>query len=107
MSLQETSFDYEGVVWTCALLPYQIIACRDAIQYIVQVRNEKAYRSLSYFSEWEPIGRHYPELAMAGLPLNSPEVLSHEVRRRVMRLGHTAADRAIRSPAVPKLEKGS
>ena len=90
-SSAETSFDYEGVVWTCVLLPYRIIACRDAIQYIVQVRNEKAYRSLSYFSEWEPIGRHYPERAMAGLPLNSPEVLSHEVKRRVMRLGHTAA----------------
>ena len=106
-SLAETSFDYEGAVWTCALLPYRIIACRDAIQYIVQVRNEKAYRSLSYFSEWEPIGRHYPELATAGLPLNSPEVLSHEVKRRVMRLGHTAADRATRSPVVPKLETGS
>ena len=95
-SLAETSFDYEGVVWTCALLPYRIIACRDAIQYIVQVRNEKAYRSLSYFSEWEPIERHYPQLAMAGLPLNSPDVLSHEVRRRVMRLGNKPADPEMR-----------
>ena len=85
-SSAETSFDYEGVVWTCVLLPYRIIACRDAIQYIVQVRNEKAYRSLSYFSEWEPIGRHYPQLATAGLPQHSREVLSHEVSRRVMRL---------------------
>jgi hypothetical protein len=42
----ETSFDYEGEVWTCALLPYRIIVCRDAIQYIVQVRNAKAYRNL-------------------------------------------------------------
>ena len=95
-SLAETSFDYEGVVWTCALLPYRIIACRDAIQYIVQIRNEKAYRSLSYFSEWEPIERHYPQLAMAGLPLNSPEVLSHEVKRRVMRLGNKPADPEMR-----------
>ncbi len=78
--------DYDGVVWTCALLPYRIIACRDAIQYIVQVRNEKAYRSLSYFSEWEPISRHYPQLAIVGLPQQSPEVLSHEVRRRGVRL---------------------
>jgi len=85
-SLAETSFDYGAVVWTCALLPYRIIACRDAIQYIVQVRNEKAYRSLSYFSEWEPISRHYPQLAIAGLPQQSPEVLSHEVRRRGVRL---------------------
>ena len=30
-SLAETSFDYEGVVWSCALLPYRIIVCRDAI----------------------------------------------------------------------------
>jgi hypothetical protein len=91
-SSAETSFDYGGVVWTCALLPYRIVACRDAIQYIVQVRNKKAYRSLSYFSEWEPIGRHYPQLAMAGLPQHSPEMLSHEVRRRVMRLGSKPAD---------------
>ena len=34
-SLAETSFNYEGVVWTCALLPYRIIICRDAIQYIM------------------------------------------------------------------------
>lgn len=95
-SSAETSFDYEGVVWTCVLLPYRIIACRDAIQYIVQVRNEKAYRNLSYFSEWEPIGRHYPQLATAGLPQHSPEVLSHEVRRRVMRLGSKPADGEIK-----------
>ena len=92
-SLAETSFNYEGVVWTCALLPYRIIICRDAIQYIVQVRNAKAYRNLSYFSKWESIQGQYPQLAMAGLPLNSPDMLSHEVRSRVMRLGHTAADR--------------
>lgn len=50
-SSAETSFDYKGVVWTSVLLPYRIIACRDAIQYFVQVRNEKAYRSLLYFLE--------------------------------------------------------
>ena len=99
----ETSFDYKGVVWTSVLLPYRIIACRDAIQYIVQVRNEKAYRSLSYFSEWEPIGRHYPQLATAGLPQHSPEVLSHEVRRRVMRLGSKSADRDVNHPQASKV----
>ena len=102
-SSAETSFDYEAVVWTCALLPYRIIACRDAIQYIVQVRNEKAYRSLSYFSEWEPIDRHYPQLAMAGLPQHSPDVLSHEVRRRVMRLGNKPADGEARLPQQSKV----
>ena len=102
-SLAETSFDYGAVVWTCALLRYRIIACRDAIQYIVQVRNEKAYRSLSYFSEWEPIGRHYPQLAMAGLPQNSPEVLTHEVTWRVLRLSPTAADRDVNYPQASKV----
>lgn len=90
MSSQETNFNYKRIIWTCDLLPYRIIACRDAIQYIVQVRNKKAYRSLSYFSEWDPIGRHYPQLAMAGLPLASPEILNHEVRRRVMRESYPA-----------------
>ena len=85
------------------LLACWIIVCRDAIQYIVQVLNEKAYRSLSYFSEWEPIGRHYPQLATAGLPLNSPEVLSHEVRRRVMRLGNEPANGEIPCPQDPRL----
>ena len=100
-SLAETPFDYGAVVWTCALLPYRIIACRDAIQYIVQVRNEKAYRNLSYFSEWEPIERHYPQLAMAGLPQNSPEVLSHEVRRRVVL---NVSERTNTSPRNDELE---
>ena len=103
-SLAETSFDYEGVVWTCALLPYRIIVCRDAIQYIVQVRNAKAYRNLSYFSKWVSIEGQYPELAMAGLPLNSPEVLSHEVKQRVMRQGQTAADKATRSSVATRLD---
>ena len=103
-SLAETSFDYEGVVWTCALLPYRIIVCRDAIQYIVQVRNAKAYRNLSYFSKWESIEGQYPQLAMAGLPLNSPEVLSHEVKQRVMRQGQTAADKATRSSVATRLD---
>ena len=70
------------------------------------VTKKKAYRNLSYFSDWEPIERHYPQLAMAGLPLNSPEVLSHEVKRRVMRLGHTAADRMIISVKVGRVGKG-
>ena len=97
-SLAETSFDYEGVVWTCALLPYRIIVCRDAIQYIVQIRNAKAYRNLSYFSKWASIEGQYPQLAMAGLPFNSPEVLSHEVKRRVMRLGNRPHNCATGSP---------
>ena len=46
-SLQETAFDYEAAVWTCQLLPYRIIACRDRIQYIVQRREETMYRKRS------------------------------------------------------------
>jgi len=90
-SLSETSFDYEGVVWSCALLPYRIIVCRDAIQYIVQVRNARAYRNLSYFSKWVSIEGQYPQLAIADLPLKSPDVLPHEVRRRVMRFASASA----------------
>ena len=104
MSLQETSFDYDHVVWTCSLLPYRIIVCVDCIQYIVQLREQSSYRNLSFFTEWEPIGRRYPQLATSGLPEQSPNVLSQEVRRRVMRLGYTAADRAVGSPVVPSLE---
>ena len=92
-SLAETSFDYEGVVWTCALLPYRIIVCRDAIQYIVQVRNAKAYRNLSFFTEWEPIGRRYPRLVTSGLPEQSPNMLSHELRRLLLKLDERSADR--------------
>ena len=100
MSLQETSFDYDHVVWNCSLLPYRIIVCVDCIQYIVQLREQSSYRNLSFFTEWEPIGRHYPELALAGLPVASPEVLSHEVRRSVMRLGSEIANKRISLPQV-------
>ena len=107
MSLQETSFDYDHIVWNCSLLPYRIIVCVDCIQYIVQLREQSSYRNLSFFTEWEPIGRRYPQLVTSGLPEQSPNMLSHELRRRVMRLDYTAADRATRSPVVLKLEQGS
>jgi hypothetical protein len=92
-SLAETSFDYEGVVWTCALLPYRIIVCRDAIQYIVQRREETMYRNLSYFTDWSAIERQYPELAMAGLPLESAGILDCKIKRRISRSKEKPADR--------------
>ena len=104
MSLQETSFDYGHVVWTCSLLPYRIIVCVDCIQYIVQLREQSSYRNLSFFTEWEPIGRRYPQLVTSGLPEQSPNMLSHELRRRVMRLDYTAADRTMELPVLPSLE---
>ena len=95
MSLQETSFDYDHVVWTCSLLPYRIIVCVDCIQYIVQLREQSSYRNLSFFTEWEPIGRRYPQLATSGLPEQSPNILSHEVRRLLLKLDERSADREV------------
>jgi hypothetical protein len=99
MSLQETSFDYDHIVWNCSLLPYRIIVCVDCIQYIVQLREQSSYRNLSFFTEWEPIGRRYPHLATSGLPDKSPNVLSNEVRRLLTQLDERSADRTVR--AVP------
>jgi hypothetical protein len=93
MSLQETSFDYDHIVWNCSLLPYRIIVCVDCIQYIVQLREQSSYRNLSFFTEWEPIGRQYPELAMAGLPLESAGILDCEIKRRISRSKEKPADR--------------
>ena len=103
MSLQETSFDYDHVVWTCSLLPYRIIVCVDCIQYIVQLREQSSYRNLSFFTEWEPIGRRYPQLATSGLPEQSPNVLSHEVRRLLLKLDERSADGSLKDVWVTAL----
>ncbi len=50
--------------------------------------------------------RHYHELVMAGLPVASNEALSHEVLRKVIRLGYTIADGATAVLAVPSLGWG-
>jgi hypothetical protein len=93
MSLQETSFDYDHIVWTCSLLPYRIIVCVDCIQYIVQLHEQSSYRNLSFFTEWEPIGRRYPQLVTSGLPEQSPNMLNHELRRLFIKLDDRSADR--------------
>ena len=95
MSLQETSFDYDHIVWNCSLLPYRIIVCVDCIQYIVQLREQSSYRNLSFFTEWEPIGRRYPQLVTSGLPEQSPNMLSHELRRLLLKLNERSADREV------------
>ena len=95
MSLQETSFDYDHIVWNCSLLPYRIIFCVDCIQYIVQLREQSSHRNLSFFTEWEPVGRRYPQLVIAGLPEQSPNMLSHEVRRLLIQLDERSADREV------------
>ena len=95
MSLQETSFDYDHIVWNCSLLPYRIIVCVDFIQYIVQLREQSSYRNLSFFTEWEPIGRRYPQLVTAGLFKQSPNMLSHELRRLLIKLDKKSADREV------------
>lgn len=100
MSLQETSFDYDHVVWNFSLLPYRIIVCVDCIQYIVQLGEQSSYRNLSFFTEWEPIGRRYPQLATSGLLKHSPDMLSHEMRRRLIRLSEMSADKEVKAVQV-------
>ena len=105
MSLAETSFTYKNKVWECALLPYRIIVCKDHIQYIVQLREQTMCRNLSYHMNWSGIAKRYPQLAMAGLPENSPELLEDEVRRRVMRLSKKPAHREVDPHRLPALKK--
>ena len=105
MSSAETSFIYENKAWECTLLPYRIIVCKDAIQYIVQLREQAMCRNLSYHMNWGSIAKRYPQLAMAGLPENSPELLEDEVRRKVVRLNKKPADREVESLGLPELKK--
>ena len=105
MSLAETSFIYENKAWECALLPYRIIVCKDHIQYIVQLREQTMCRNLSYHMNWCSIAKRYPQLAMAGLPKNSPELLEDEVRRKVVRLNKKPADREVSVVRLPELKK--
>ena len=105
MSSAETSFIYENKAWECALLPYRIIVCKDGVQYIVQLREQTMYRNLSYHMNWGSIAKRYPQLAMAGLPKNSPELLEDEVRRKVVRLNKKPADREVSVVRLPELKK--
>ena len=105
MSLAETSFTYENKVWECALLPYRIIVCKDGIQYIVQLREQIKYRNLSFHMNWSGIAKRYPQLAMAGLPENSPDMLEHEVRRRLMSLNQKPAHREVSVVRLPMLSR--
>ena len=105
MSKAETSFTYENKVWECALLPYRIIVCKDGIQYIVQLREQIKYRNLSFHMNWSGIAKRYPQLALAGLPENSPDMLEHEVRRRVMSLNQKPAHREVGGVRLPMLRR--
>ena len=95
MSSAETSFNYDNTVWECVLLPYRIIVCKDGIQYIVQHREEIKYRNLSFHMNWSGIAKRYPQIAMAGLPDDSPGLLEDEMRRRVMELNKKPAHREV------------
>ena len=105
MSKAETSFTYENKVWECALLPYRIIVCKDGIQYIVQLREQIKCRNMSYHMNWSGIAKRYPQLALAGLPEHSPEMLEDEVRRRVMRLNQKPAHREVGVVRLPMLRR--
>lgn len=103
MSKAETSFTYENKAWECALLPYRIIVCKDGIQYIVQLKEQIKYRNLSFHMNWLGIAKRYPQLALAGLPENSPDTLEDEVRRRVMSLNQKPAHREVGGVRLPML----
>ena len=105
MSSAETSLTYENKVWECTLLPYRIIVCKDHIQYIVQLQEHTMCRNLSFHLNWGSIAKRYPQLAMAGLAEQSPEMLEDEVRRRVMRLNKKPADRELSVVRLPILDK--
>ena len=105
MSLAETSFDYEHTVWDCTLLPFRIVLCIDHIQYIVQLREQTKCRNLSFHMDWGSIGRRYLQLAMAGLPEHSPEMLEDEVRRWVMRLNKKPAHSEVGVVRLPVLDR--
>ena len=55
--------------------------------------------------DWLGIAKRYPQLAMAGLPEHSPEMLEDEVRRRVMRLNQKPAHREIDPLRLPMLSR--
>ena len=105
MSSAETHFYYVGKVWECALLPYRIIVCKENIQYIVQLRELTKCRNLSFHMNWSGIAKRYPQLALAGLPENSPGMLEHEVRRRVMSLNQKPAHREVGGVRLPMLRR--
>ena len=54
---------------------------------------------------WSGIAKRYPQLALAGLPENSPEMLEDEVRRRVMRLNQKPAHREVSGVRLPVLDR--
>ena len=55
--------------------------------------------------DWLGIAKRYPQLAMAGLPEHSPEMLEDEVRRRVMRLNKKPAHREVDPLKLPMLNR--
>ena len=56
---------------------------------------------------WSGIAKRYPQLALAGLPEHSPEMLADEVRRRVTRLNKKPAHREIGVFRLPMLNRVS
>ena len=105
MSIAETSFTYENKAWECALLPYRIIVCKDGYPIHRTAQRADQMPQLSYHMNWSGIAKRYPQLALAGLPENSPEMLEDEVRRRVMRLNQKPAHREVGVYRLPMLQK--
>lgn len=92
---KECHGEYEKVVWLSPLLRHRVIVCKDDLQYIYQIKDGlNDWRGQSFHTEWSSLHRRYPDLALMGCPLNTPNMLSNE-RRKLM---ETAVE-ALGSPA--------
>ena len=52
---------------------------------------------------WSGIAKRYPQIAMAGLPGDSPGMLENEVRRHIMELNKKPAHREVNAARLPVL----
>ena len=76
ITLGETHHDYPSVYQSD---PYRIIVCKDALQYIIQKRKGSQWHNKNYYTHWDVMVRHHPELS---LPATSPSLLKREQRHR-------------------------
>ena len=83
IKLGETHPDYPCVHTSGA---FRVIACKDAIQYIVQKRKGTQWHNQGYYMNWDVLVRHWPALM---LPEPSPCLLKREQRQRAILSGMT------------------
>ena len=83
ITLGETHQDYPFIHLS---EPYRVIACKDAIQYIVQKRKGTQWHNQGYYMNWNVLVRHWPDLKP---PEPSPCLLKREQRQRAILSGMT------------------